>query len=188
MPVNPPNFRFAGVDGRGRQTLVQDPRNGGAAVVQIEDPSSGAEAYTFDLMWDSRGGGQPSPGEGQYRDRNNEGYRGYGDEPGYRPNYRDSDYYRRWGHGFGVDEAIRVCRDAIYQQASSRFRTRDVHFLRTRIDDNPGRNDWVMGSVDVHRGERGEVYNFSCSVDFDSGRIRSATIDPRPVDYDPRWR
>lgn len=34
MPANPTNFRFAGVDGRGRQTLLRDPRNnGGAAVV-----------------------------------------------------------------------------------------------------------------------------------------------------------
>src|SRR6478752_4323009 len=38
MPANPANFRFVGVDGRGRQTLARDPRNnGGAAVVQIED-------------------------------------------------------------------------------------------------------------------------------------------------------
>src|SRR5512143_2492131 len=55
MPANPADFRFAGVDGRGRQTLVRDPRNnGGAAVVQIEDSDSGAEGYTFDLFW---GGG-----------------------------------------------------------------------------------------------------------------------------------
>src|SRR5437764_15387687 len=37
MPANPPNFRFAGVDGRGRQQLVRDPRQGGVAVVQIDD-------------------------------------------------------------------------------------------------------------------------------------------------------
>src|SRR5437899_3111456 len=38
LPPNPVDFRFAGVDGRGRQQLVQDPRNGGVAVVRIEDP------------------------------------------------------------------------------------------------------------------------------------------------------
>ena len=37
MPPNPADFRFQGIDGRGRQSLVRDPRNGGAAVVQIED-------------------------------------------------------------------------------------------------------------------------------------------------------
>jgi hypothetical protein len=38
IPPNPVNFRFHGVDGRGRQELVRDPRNGGPAVVRIEDP------------------------------------------------------------------------------------------------------------------------------------------------------
>src|ERR1043166_2669632 len=55
MPPNPANFRFQGIDGRGRQTLIQDPRNGGSAVVQIQDPQGGAEGYTFDIMWDARG-------------------------------------------------------------------------------------------------------------------------------------
>src|SRR6266849_3770421 len=51
MPPTPDDFRFAGVDGRGRQELVGDPRNGGAAVVRIEDPDSGSAAYTFNLTW-----------------------------------------------------------------------------------------------------------------------------------------
>jgi hypothetical protein len=196
MPPNPANFRFQGVDGRGRQDLIRDPRNGGVAIVQIDDREGGAEGYTFDIMWDSRGDytwyqqSQPRlparPNNGQYRDRM-EGGGGWGAPP-YRPNYRDSEYYRRWGHGFVTDEAIRVCRDAVYDQASQRFRTRDVHVLRTQIDDNPGRNDWVIGRIDVHPDRRGEVYNFSCSVDFNSGRVRTAEIDPRPIDWDPRWR
>jgi len=72
MPPNPANFRFQGIDGRGRQTLVQDPRNGGAAVVQIQDPQGGAEGYTFDIMWDSRGdfnGNQQRSPQGKYRER-----------------------------------------------------------------------------------------------------------------------
>src|SRR3954451_11857854 len=55
MPPNPPNFRFSGVDGRGRQSLIRDPGNGGVAVVQIEDKDGGSEGYTFDITWDSRG-------------------------------------------------------------------------------------------------------------------------------------
>jgi len=43
MPANPANFSFAGIDGRGRQSLVRDPRNGGVAVVQIEDKDGGSE-------------------------------------------------------------------------------------------------------------------------------------------------
>ena len=214
MPVSPANFRFSGVDGRGRQDLTRDPREGGVAVVQIEDRNGGAEAYTFDINWDARGDVRGPNAGGNYPNNNgpvNGGYpqnspdRGYAnsgrgpgngpayDDPNrdryraadqYRPNYRDSDYYRRYGHGFGTDEAVRVCQQAIVNQASRRFRNNEIHFQRTSIDDNPGRNDWVIGTVDVHRGPREERYGFSCSVDFGSGRVRSAELDPRPLQGD----
>jgi len=64
MPANPANFRFAGVDGRGRQTLIRDPRNGGVAVVRIEDKDNGSEGYTFDVFWDGSGGLPPARGDG----------------------------------------------------------------------------------------------------------------------------
>ena len=54
MPTRPYDFRFRGIDGRGRQDLVRDPANGGVAVIRIEDRKSGREGYTFDIMW--RGG------------------------------------------------------------------------------------------------------------------------------------
>jgi hypothetical protein len=107
-------------------------------------------------------------------------------EEQYRPNYRDSDYYRRYGHGFGVDEAVRVCQQAVFTQATRRFRTNDIHFHRTAIDDSPGRNDWVTGTLDIHRGSREERFGFSCSVNFENGRVRSADLDPRPLPDDPR--
>ncbi|MBS1825792.1 MAG: hypothetical protein JST93_10765 [Acidobacteria bacterium] len=52
MPVNMAEFRFRGIDGRGRVELVRDPRsNRGVAVVRIHDPKGGREGYTFDLEW-----------------------------------------------------------------------------------------------------------------------------------------
>jgi hypothetical protein len=51
MPVDPLNFQFVGTDGRGRQKLIQSPRNGEAAVVHIENTGPGASVYTFILMW-----------------------------------------------------------------------------------------------------------------------------------------
>lgn len=73
LPRNPGDFRFAGVDGRGRQELVRDPRNGGAAVVRIEDSKGGSEGYTFDIMWSNA---PPAPAhrpdretDGFYRER-----------------------------------------------------------------------------------------------------------------------
>jgi hypothetical protein len=57
MPPNPVDFRFQGIDGRGRQTLVRDPRGGSPAVVRLDDPQNGTEGYTFDIMWAGGGGG-----------------------------------------------------------------------------------------------------------------------------------
>lgn len=88
MPRRPNDFRFTGIDGRGRMTLVRDPRDGGPAVIRIEDPKGGYEGYTFDLEW--RGGSD---------DYNRPGY-GPGDRPGYgdnRPGYGDN----RPGYGNG---------------------------------------------------------------------------------------
>ena len=56
MPQRPSDFRFKGIDGRGQMTLVQDPRQGGVAVIRIEDPKGGREGYTFDLEWQGRSG------------------------------------------------------------------------------------------------------------------------------------
>ena len=155
MPPNPVNFRFSGVDGRGRQQLVSDPRNGGTAVVRIEDPDNGSEGYTFDITWGGRA--------------DVSGDRG-------RPIEQPPVY---GGGRFTTERAIQVCQDAIRDQASQRFRTSDVRFRQINMDDNPGRNDWVVGIIDVRRGPgREEPYRFSCSVNFDNGRVRSAEIQP----------
>ncbi|MGH9697763.1 MAG: hypothetical protein ACRD5Z_26720, partial [Bryobacteraceae bacterium] len=65
LPSNPSDFRFQGIDGRGRQDLVRDPRNNrGSAVVRIEDPKGGSEGYTGDIMWRGGNGGNWGPGPG----------------------------------------------------------------------------------------------------------------------------
>ncbi len=129
-------------------------------------------------------GGPPAVGP-SYDQRDQDRY----DDDRYRPDYRSSEYYRRYGHGFAIDEAVRICQQEVFTQASRRLRTTDVHFNRTRIDDSPGRNDWVIGTLDIHRGSaREERFRFSCSVDFNNGRVRSADLDPRPLPDDPRRR
>src|SRR5579862_6352883 len=52
MPAGMADFRFAAAHGRGEQRLVQDPRTGGAAVVEINDPKNGSDVYAFDLIWE----------------------------------------------------------------------------------------------------------------------------------------
>src|SRR5882757_6781954 len=165
LPRNPAEFRFAGVDGRGRQDLIRDPRNGGVAVVRIEDKDGGSEGYTFDLFW----GGYNTSSQGGYNP-NTQG--GYPNNPGYE---------RRPGNGrrFAADQAIQVCQDSVRQEARQRFGSRNVEFLEGRIDDNPGRNDWIIGRVQLRGGQASqEQMRYSCSVDFDSGRVRSVAIDP----------
>jgi hypothetical protein len=149
MPPNMGEFRFAGVRGRGSQRLVQDPRNGGVAVVEINDPQGGADVYTFDLIWNRGYGGGPGP--------------------------RDGDRRRQ----FTMDDAIRGCQDAVRQQASQRFDQRDIEFRRIRTEDNPGPRDMVRGVFDVHhRDGRSDPFRFSCSVNFDSGRVFDARYEP----------
>jgi len=200
MPANASNFHFAGVDGRGRQELVRDPREGGVAVIRLEDPQSGSEGYTFDITWNNGGGGgygdrnppvvdrNPPPGA-RYPPTAGDRYpanpeqRGYGDQNGGRPG---------WQPGFNrrmpADEAIRVCQESILQQAEQRLHTRQLSFQRVAIDDNPGRNDWVIGSFEVRRSNRDERYRFSCSVDFEGGRVRSARFDAADGGWSPNDR
>jgi hypothetical protein len=163
MPVDPVEFRFHGVDGRGLQQLVREPGRGGAAVVRIEDRDNGSEGYTFDVMWRGagfvpQGGSGPGfdPRDGRDRDRD------YG---------RGPDNRRR----FTVEQAVQVCQDTVRDRAANQLRDMRIEFRRTTIDDNPGRQDWVIGTFEARRGfGRVDVYRFSCSVNFDNGRVRSA--------------
>jgi hypothetical protein len=146
LPRNMGDFRFRGIDGRGSQTLLRDPRsNRGTAVVHINDPKGGREGYTFDLEWRGGGGGGWPPGPGP--------------APGPSP----------------VDRAIRVCQDSVVDRLN-KDGYRYTSFDRTAPDNNPGRNDWITGMVSAKRGSRNDRFTFSCSVDFGSGRVRSVDV------------
>jgi hypothetical protein len=162
MPPNEGDFRFAGVRGRGSQRLVQDPRNGGVAVVEINDPQGGADVYAFDLIWDRGYGGDRRDGD-----------------------RRDGDRGER--RQFSMDDAVRGCQDAVRQQAAQRFDARDVEFRRIRTEDNPGQRDRVEGIFDVHhRDGRSDPFRFSCAVNFESGRVFDARYEPLRDDRDRR--
>jgi hypothetical protein len=111
MPLNPVEFRFRGIDGRGLQQLVRDPRNGGPAVVRIDDPKSGREGYTFDIEWrGGRGGGDEYVPGGRGGGNNWGGWNGgWGDEIVYRGRGR-GEFYRQGNRPtriFGVDLFVR---------------------------------------------------------------------------------
>ena len=150
MPANPAEFRFSGIDGRGRQELVQDPRRAsGAAVVRIQDSNGGAEGYTFDLVW--RGGRVSTSPMGQ-----------------------------PWGGGGRdgrANDGARACQDAVRERANQQYGLRDIEFRDLNADDNPGSNDRVVGSFEARRGNGPDMYRFSCSVDLANGRVRGVEIN-----------
>ncbi len=149
MPTNPDDLRFSGVDGRGRQELIQDPRSGrGAAVVRIQDSEGGAEGYTFDLVW--RGGG-------------------FGSSPTGQP-------WGGRGRGAPRNDAVRACQDAVRERANQQYGLRDIDFRNLNADGNMGRNDTIMGSFDVPRGSYRDTYRFSCAMNLANGRVRGVDI------------
>jgi hypothetical protein len=171
MPNNPANFRFQGIDGRGRVDLVRDPRNGGVAVVRIEDRDGGAEGYTFDLIW----GGFDRGGYPNYTS-NRPDYRPDYDRPGGQSGWTGGIWRGGgiWGTGeYAARQAVRVCRDEVRQMANQRFGPGNVTFYDLRLQDQPDRRDWVMGAFSL----RGRRHDFACSVNFDNGNVRWANID-----------
>ena len=132
-------------------------------MVRIEDRDGGSEGYTFDLFW------------GGYTQGGREGYSGGG---GYPP--PPSGGYGR-GHGYNEQEAAQAV-ETCQRAASDRMR-RDgfgrVEFNSTRMDDQPGRNDWVVGSARAYRGPNFDTFEFSCSVNLRSGEVRSVEVHRR---------
>ena len=157
MPSRPADFRFRGIDGRGSQNLIRDPRQGGSTVVRIEDRQGGREGYTFDIEWAGRGGW----GDGGYPSGGGYPGGGYYPSPG--------------GGGYIGEQAIRACRDEVRNRARNDFGVRKIQFLDANVDNNPGRNDWVVGRF---RAGRGDEFRFSCSVNLASGHVRDVRIDP----------
>jgi len=151
MPLNPSNFEFREPEGRGDIELIRDPRNGGAAVVRIEDPDSGPGIYRFRIVWNN---GVP----GGYRERNTWG--------------NDNGYYRQ----FTRQDALRACQDNVRQEAMNRFHTGNLDF-KTSAQTNPERPDWITGTLQIN-GEYGrhDWYRFSCSVDYDAHRVYDTQI------------
>jgi len=92
LPANPVDFRFAGVDGRGNQQLLREPRNGGAAVIRIEDRDGGTEGYTFDVTWGGRNVTQDRGPGGARNDR--DFGRDHG-RPGVDPYHRERETWFR---------------------------------------------------------------------------------------------
>ncbi len=177
MPLNMSDFRFKGIDGRGRVELIQDPRNNrGVAVVRIEDNKGGSEGYTFDLEW--RGGsgnaggswGGGNSGNGWGNGGNGSGWgNGGGNGSG-------------WGGGKGgggrarINDSIRACQDALRADSQQQGYT-NVRFRTTNTDNNAGRRDRITGTLDARgRNNRTDTFTYSCDADFSNGTAGNANV------------
>ena len=151
FPNNPSDFRFKGVDGRGSQTLVRDPRgSGGVAVIRIEDPRGGTEGYTGDILW--------SGGDSHWGGGGNWSSGGSGWDDG-------------WSNNSGIDykEAVRVCRNQV-----SRVRNVDPNGVSVRrASQGGGATDYDLEFTFRDRWNNTE--SGRCSVSR-SGRLTNFNI------------
>jgi hypothetical protein len=155
LPRNPGDFRVTRIDGRGSVRILREPsRNGGTAVIRVDDPKGGRARYAFDLHWrDWRGGTAPS----------------YPAPPSYP------------GHGpgnFPSAGAVQACQDSVISRLH-RDGYRYVTFGRVVPTEYSGRHDWVTGTATGKRGFETAWFSFSCTVDSRWGTVRSVEVRRR---------
>lgn len=183
MPRNPASFRFRGIDGRGDVRLIREPGSSGTAVVRINDSKGGREGYTFDLEWQ---GGAYAGNDPYYRDdrRNDPYYRNdRRNDPNYRNDRRNDPYNRndrydrsRDAYGYDYNTAVGACQDAVRDRARRDYGVRNPNFTLTDRDDLRGNRDRVEG---FFQGNRGERYEYSCTVNTNNGRVRAVDVRRR---------
>jgi uncharacterized protein YfkK (UPF0435 family) len=155
------------VDGRGRQELVRDPRNGGAAVVRIEDPDNGSEGYTFNVSW---GNGYPaSQDRAPFGGRDD---RGFGGDPG-RPD-------RDRGPAAGYRDSRQPDREAYYRDRDAMFRGDDWRasfFHRVRQD-----LDYMTSGAYPFNGDRARLARTQMELDELQQKLSAGFYDERELD------
>jgi hypothetical protein len=170
MPSNPNNFRFRGIDGRGRQTLIRTPQqNRGRAVVQLEDAKGGRHGYTFDVEWDGGfdgGSGGGRYGDGPRRDRDRDRDRDW-----------DDDGRNRRGN-WDVRQAERACVSEVEDRISRDYNL-SARIERVRLDDNQGSRDTVFGQASARQRGRSIFFDFECRVNLNNGNIRNVRVTER---------
>jgi len=174
MPRNPVDFRFRGIDGRGRVQLVRDPSSGGA-VVRIEDTKGGREGYTFDLEWRGGSGNWGNDNRGiDNRGNNNRGPIGR-DRGGYDDDRRGSGFGNNSGR-FDMRRSVGLCQDVVAAKARRENGVRNPNFRSVNAEDMRGNRDRIDGEFE---GNRGEWYRYSCTINSANGDVRNVEIRRR---------
>ena len=183
MPPNPSNFQFTPVSGRGHQNLTLAPRNGGPAVVRIEDTEGGASEYTFRLSWNNGPAGQDRGQVGTRDDRGSQRDRGsQGDRP-YQGNRADQG--DRGFTGGPSNPADRQGRrgedlDSYHQDRDSSFRGnrgRAMFFERIRED-----LDHATSDAFPFTGDRARLQRTKTDLDELQQKLARGYYDERELD------
>ena len=164
-------FKFKGIDGRGRVELRRDPReNRGIAVVYIVDNKGGSEGYTFDLEWKGGyigGGGGRGGFNRPNRSGDSGGFFGGGGNRG-----------SSGGFFGGVDNsstAVRNCQDAI----TNRLRNdgyNNPSYGSASYSNIAGKNDWLTGQVRARRSGSNYEFDYACRMDTGRGSVREVDL------------
>lgn len=181
FPADMQEFKFKGIDGRGRVELRRDPRdNRGAAVVYIVDTKGGSEGYTFDLEW--KGGylsGNRPRGGVTRRDDNSSGRSG-GDSGGFfgRSGGGSSNSGGRSSGGFFDDNntnstanSVRACQEEIANRLR-RDSYSNFDFGSASLSDRAGKRDWMAGEGRARRYGTTYTFDYACRMDLDRAQVR----------------
>jgi hypothetical protein len=134
------------INGRGRAQMISSPRNGGPAVVRIEDSKGGAEVYQLEFQWAG-------------------GYGAWNGNPGGR--------FGRVSIDEAVEncrQAVRQEARGRFGTDNVDFRQIDVDNQRGNRDLVVGTVGVRRG------GWNEETYPFSCTMNLNNGRVRQAQI------------
>ena len=172
LPYRMTDFRFRGIDGRGTQKLVQDPRNNNSiAVIRIEDTRSGSEGYTFDIEWSGASGGSATNAfaTSSYPVASPPPAAGTGGVLSSR---------RGPARTISAERALDLCRAEVHTRGERDYGLRSIDITAVGIDTSQGRRNWVTGTFTDSIGSfpRGGGYRFNCAVDFSSGRVGAVEI------------
>ncbi len=156
LPLNPNDFRFTGVDGHGKQSLLQSPgSNNGVAVIHIDNKNRGNnEGYTGDITWN---GGNNSVGS-------------WGN--GSRFQWNDSG--ANWDGGAAGSAAGQACADIVATRIRSEHHVTNLRMLPNTLYVSQQSGDTANvqgeGQYQTNDGNLGRV-QYRCVYNGQTGQI-----------------
>jgi hypothetical protein len=183
LPRNPNNFRFAGVDGRGKQYLFKNPSgNNGVAIIRIEDNRSGMEGYTGDIFWNGGNNNGGNWNGGWWNDNWNGGggWGGGGGGGGYPP--------PGGGNGQWNNKLVPNCQNNIRNKFNQQMRGAQLNFVGSPSLNQGGSFVMVNGNANVrdNQGRMGQIA-YRCTM-HPNGNVADSSYNFNNGNFNPQAR